>query len=398
MLDHTANLRKVRLLMHAKRCGDIEACGLYAGLSVISIADYQHSNTDSKFGYLMRHPTSSNQIGKDVSEAVIHSAQFALTAAITPWLTGYGEFLYDPQQSFGSGTITSLSRNQIQLRKGYALLGNLDCWPVYMALGKMDTPFGQTYTVNPFTSNTVWHAFGGLVYGALFGYDCNNLNINLMAVQGGAQFRALNAPVRDTAVPSRLNNFAGDINYTFDYCNACITLGASYKHSSAYVQDFPVQHFAAGRDTNPAWSVYGTVHYCDWTVKGSYVTTTKVWPGTFNPNPPLNVFPAHKTEAFDAGAKWKFMECKCWDYFASAEFSRFIAGPSGAPWERQDQTVLGLAALYCESSKFFLEGFFTKGFVPLNFISGGGPVPVTETHSVRDAESFGIIVGAQISM
>lgn len=365
---------------------------------MISIADYQHSNTDSKFAYLMRHPTSSNQIGEDVSEAVIHSAQFAFTGAATCWLTAYAEFLYDPEQSFGSGTIVDLGRNQIQLRKGYILLGDLNCLPVYLAVGKMDVPFGQTFTVNPFSSSTTWHAFGGLAYGALLGYDCNGFDVSVMAVQGGAQFRALNSPVQDTSVPSRLTNVVVDGSYTFEWCDTCIRVGASWEKSSAYVQDFPVQHFGAGTVDNPAWTVYGKVCWEDLVVKGSFAKTTKVWPGTFNPNAPLNVFPAHDVSAFDAGAKYTFYRCDCWEYTASGEFSRFIAGPNGAPWERQDQSVLGLAALHNQSSKFFVEGFHTRGFVPLNFLSGGGPVPVTQTHSVRDANSFGIVIGAQISL
>ena len=35
----------------------------------------------------MRHPTANNQIGKDVSEAVIHSFQLSVTATINSWIT-----------------------------------------------------------------------------------------------------------------------------------------------------------------------------------------------------------------------------------------------------------------------------------------------------------------------
>ena len=55
---------------------------------------------------VMRHPTSANQIGEEVSEAVLHSAQLGLTANVTPWLSAYAELLYDPEQSFGAGTVT----------------------------------------------------------------------------------------------------------------------------------------------------------------------------------------------------------------------------------------------------------------------------------------------------
>lgn len=87
-------------------------------------------------------------------------------------------------------------------------------------------------------------------------------------------------------------------------------------------------------------------------------------------------------------------------YTISGEFSNFRAGADGAPWERQNQTVLAFAALINKSSKLFLEMFHTEGYVPLNFISGSNdfePFPPGETHSVRDAESLGLVVGAQIS-
>ena len=65
---------------------------------MISIFDYQKSNTDSKFAYLMRHPTPKNQIGKDVSEVVIHSFQFSFTGTVNSWLTAHAEILYNPEQ------------------------------------------------------------------------------------------------------------------------------------------------------------------------------------------------------------------------------------------------------------------------------------------------------------
>lgn len=115
----------------------------------------------------MRHPTAGNQRTKDVSEAALHSAQLALTANLGDWITGYVELLYDPHQSFGQGTLTALTRNQVQVRRGYVILGNLNESPFYASLGKMAIPFGLTDTVNPFTASTVWHAFGGLAYGLM---------------------------------------------------------------------------------------------------------------------------------------------------------------------------------------------------------------------------------------
>ena len=101
---------------------------------------------------------------------------------------------------------------------------------------------GLTDTVNPFSASVVWHTFGALANGVTVGYAGERLNVSVMGVQGGAQFRAANTPVRGTAVPSRLNNFAVDASYGLEVGSAgTLLLGASYLHGSAYCQGFPAR-------------------------------------------------------------------------------------------------------------------------------------------------------------
>jgi hypothetical protein len=399
MLDHTENLRKVEILLKARENNEITNESLYLGFSIIGIADYQKSNTNSKFSYLMRHPTSNNQIGKQASEAVIHSAQFSFTGTVNNWITAYGEVLYDPEQSFGSGTIATLTRNQLQLRKGYALLGDFKQFTFYFALGKMDAPFGQTSSVNPFTSSTMWHAFGGLGYGALFGYDKNGVNLSFMAVQGGAQFRALHTPVDETAVPSRINNFVVDANYTYHLNETSEFLfGASYEKGSAYCQEFPISHFAACNKGNPAWAAYTKYASKNLIIKAGFAKTTGAWPGSHNPNAPLNEFAASKVSSFDIGAKYTFYRKENMQYAGSYEFSNFVAGPNKSPWKRQDQHVLGFSGTYKNSSKLFFELFRTDGYAPLNFMSGGNFADLGKTHSTSEAHSMGVVIGFQLTI
>lgn len=395
MLDHTKSVnQKQKIILDYKQNEGLQN-GLYIGGSVTPIMDYQRSNTDSKFGYLMRHPTSANQLGKNVSEAVVHSAELNFTANITDQFTAYAELLYDPEQSFGQGTITALTRNQVQLRKGYVLYGDLNQSPYYAAIGKMAVPFGLTDTVNPFTSSTVWHAFGGLSYSALMGYSKNRWNISFDAIQGGAQFRAANVPVQGTSVPSRLNNIAIDLKYTLPRNQADeLLLGTSFIKGSAYCQDFPVVHFANCSDHNPAFAIYSRLSEGGRTYQLEYAQTLDEWPGTFNPNIPLNRFIPSKVTSFQVGVR----DRRNWSGKAidlSLEFSRFKSGPSSAPWERQDQWVLGASHQLSDSLKLFGELVRVAGFVPLNFASGGHiPNQPQVTHSDRDARSTVLIIGA----
>lgn len=404
MLEPTMNLQKVQILLEERKAGRLKNGQLVIGASMISLMDYQKSNTDSKFAYLMRHPGSQNQVGKEVSEAVIHSFQLGFTGAINDWLALHAEILYNPAQSFGAGTITSLGRNQIQLSKGFVLIGNPNRFPVYGALGKMDAPFGQTGSVSPFSNSTMWHAFGGLGYGALFGFSKWNLNATFMAVQGGAQFRALHTPVADsTSVPSQINNFTADLNYTIPISKQVgFKLGGSYMHGSAYCQDFPVTHFTECDECNPAVAGYAQLEVAQrLIVKGSYAQTLKVWKGTYNPSPPLDIYEAVKVSSMDVGAKYSFNLSGDIRYSVSGEFSNLVAGANGSPWERQNQTVFGASALIKESSKIFAEYFFTDGYVPLNFISGSHPnqpYPSGYTPCEQGVHTFGIVVGLQLTL
>ena len=404
ILDPTTNInRKQLLILDRKKDGILAPNRLHVHGAVTAISNYQSSNVANKFGYLMRHPTAANQVGKTVSEAVIHSVQLGLTATLDDWITGNVEILYDPEQSFGTGTNTALARNQLQVRRAYVLFGNLDRSPFYASLGKMAIPFGLTDTVNPFTASTVWHAFGGLANGVTLGYANEGLNVSLMGVQGGAQFRAANTSVHKTATPSKLNNFAVDANYTWELnSDGTFLLGGSFQRGSAYCQDYPVSHFMPCKDNNPAFEIYGRLVHDNLTVNGEFAQTTDDWPGTFNPDIPQ--FAASKVTSFGIGAKYRY-NFNDIPVDLSTEFSRFKAGPTGAPWERQDQLVLGSAWFIQPNVKLFSEYIHTEGYAPLNFISGGHTEVVDtmakvindRSHSDSSAQSDILMIGANIA-
>ncbi len=403
MLEPNQDLRKIQILLEERKKGNLQNRSLTIGASVIAIADYQYTNKDSKFAYLMRHPTAANEIGNILTEVALHSFQLGLTGAINNWLTAYAEILYDPEQSFGAGTITALTRNQLQLRKGYVLVGDLNKCPVYGALGKMDAPFGEMGSVNPFSNSTMWHGFAGLGYGAEVGFKKWGLNARFMAIQGGAQFRGLNTSVGDsTAVPSLTNNFAADLNYTIGKQDLKLMVGASYVHGTSYCQDFPVNHFGVCGSRNPAYTYYAHWNYKNRiTFIGAFAKTLQAWPGTHNPQPPLDIYAASKVSSLELGAKYNFHMDGQIQYAISGEFSNFDCGPDGSPWDRQNQIVLGFCGMIHHSSKLFFEAFRTDGYVPLNFISGSepnNPFPEGQTHSVRDAFSYGILIGAQLTI
>lgn len=405
MLDQNQDLRKINLLLEERKVKNYPDKRLIIGASIIAIGDYQKSSVNSKFGYLMRHPTAKNQIGKEVSEITLHSFQLSFTGIVNNWITLCSDVLYNPQQSFGGGTNTSLNRNQIQLRKAAIVFGDLKKLPLYFAIGKMDTPFSQTGSVNPFSNSTTWHTFGGLAYGGQIGFKKWGLHAAFMAAQGGAQFRLLNTPVglEKTNVPSKLNNYVADLNYTFTALKDFKTLfGISYVRGTTYAQEFPVTHFSPCYKKNPAGSAYTKIKYKDrFLFKSEFIKTEFTLRGAHNPYPPLNKFFGTQVASLAFGGKYFFNMDKKVKYATSFEYSRFRTGTVGAPWERQNQMILGLSGMVTSTSKLFVELFRTEGYVPFNFISGSEPFkpfPPGVTHSERNAFTFGILLGAQITI
>lgn len=404
-LDHTRRTNTKPLYqLRALRDGELDN-RLTIGGNIHVLANYQKANRDSKFGWLMRHPTDKNQFGNEVSEAVVHSLSLQFTGQVTDWLTGYAELLYNPEQNFASGsTITGLPRNNVNMRRAYLLLGDLEASPWYGVIGKMDVPFGLNDTVSPFTNSTNWHSFAGLAYGAQVGYANDNWHLRAMALQGGAQFRNANTSVHDTAVPSKLNNFAFDANYTFQLDKGrSLLAGLSYQRGTAYCQDFNttttpqgVQHFGPCEENNPGAAGYLKYEGRKLTLLAEYAQTLDEWPGTHNPNPPLNQFEAAKNRTFTLGASYGMDLGLKNDVIFSSEFSRFIAGDDGSPWEKQDQWVFGAAYFPWPNLKLFAEYVHVDGWVPLNFLSGGntfqGPNP-SATWSDQESTTDVIAVG-----
>ena len=395
ILDHRRGVsQRNEIILEAIDNGELDSMVTLSGRAVV-IGNAHWSNVPNKFGYLMRHPSGNNQRTKATQEIAVNSVQLALTARPAKGVTMYAEMLYDPEQSFGAGTTTALARNQIQMRKAFVMIGDKDWSPFYVSLGKMDAPFGLMDTVSPFTNSTSWHAFAPLVYGGMVGYDGGGLNVRAMAIVGGAQFRSANVPVDGTAVPSKLNNFAIDASYTLGLMEDVeVMAGGSYIHGSAYCQDYPVIHFGACQKRNPAWAAYGRIRWGRLEVIGDFAKTLRVWPGTQVPagtNPALEAFPASKVTAFTVGARFTppILGSKL---TVSGEFSRYISGPKGSPWEKQDQWTGGVQYKLAPSVDLFSEYVRVDGFVPFNFVSGGNQ-PAGATWSDQDAESDVVVFG-----
>lgn len=393
--------RQQLYILQEREEGALSDRSLYLGVAGIVLLDYQGSNRADKFGYFMRHPTDINQLGKTVTEAVVHSIQIPVTANIMPWLTAYTVLVYGPQQSFGEGNNVALTRNLVEVTRAFFMFGDLCRLPLYLTIGKMRTPFGSGRTLSPFSLSTTVHIFSGVSYGALLGALYKGFNISLMAAQGGAQFRGINSGHNAT---NRLDNVIIDANYVRDFTPALsVMVGGSFENGSAFCQDWPIMHFKGCNGfNNPAWAAYLDVMYHDFELLGEFNSTTKSVPGTHNPFGALSRFPAHLVSAFNVGIKyhfpWVIADCvRHWT--ASVEFGQVTTGPKESPWRRQGQLVAGIQTHWNSHVKFFTEYVRVIGFTPFQFLTGGIPGQSPQfLLSDSSARSNVFLLGAQAAL
>jgi hypothetical protein len=135
--------------------------------------------------------------------------------------------------------------------------------------------------------------------------------------------------------------------------------------------------FNACSDNNDAIAAYAVYRTQDTMLIAEYGQTLDVWPGTANPY--ISQFSAEKNTTFTVGGRQAFDVGLTNKMDFSIEFSRFKAGASSSPWEKQDQYVLGASYYPTPSINLFAKAIRVEGWVPLNFLSGGDPGSVLGT-------------------
>jgi hypothetical protein len=130
-------------------------------------------------------------------------------------------------------------------------------------------------------------------------------------------------------------------------------------------------HFNSCDDNNPGVAVYSRYENNKLLLIAEFAKTLDQWAGTFNPHIPQ--FEAEENTTFTLGARYSASVGLEQDIAFSGEVSRFEAGASGSPWEKQDQVVLGASYFVTPSVNLFAEAVVVDGWVPLNFLSGGNP-------------------------
>lgn len=314
---------------------------------------YGRTNELDKFSYLGRFP--GNFRGRDASFADINDFTFSLTYSLLHWVHAHWEFLNSDQITF----FRDPRQGANQTLKAYALLGNLNCCPVYATIGKKDVSFGMLYTVNPYTPSFTWHYFGALAEGAAIGYYKNGLYAEATLLDGGRGIR-----VSDTNEKGKLDNWAINASYEYCFCHLwSLTVGAGYLYSTIY--DGPIPEHEGPISIGPRNDIYDVNLRVKYPLGWSYIEYASTMHRWLSTN--------HVVSTVSFGSALCLQDC--WLYkplIASVEYGQGVQGPQGSEYRKNFQFVLGLDYRLRDNIRFSLEYILAGGFAPLLDITDPG--------------------------
>lgn len=321
------------------------------------------TNTTDKFPYLGRFPTDFR--GDYASDVRILQANSQVTATVTSWASVYAELLFSDVFSFGS-----FQQGSLQTRQAYAVLGDLNASPFYAYIGKKNVGFGDMQTLSPFTQAIPWHYFAALAEGVGGGYHGESLDMTVAAINGGRGIR-----VADSVERGDLNNFAGNLAYTFGKsADRRLRLGSGVLYGTIY-DGFTAEHLDLnqfGPHYNTAWDVNARLDWGRWTFAGEYVSTARVWPVT---NTRVSAYRAEGAYRLNSVLPSRL----------SASWSEGVQGPAGSQFEFNRQLVLGYGVQVHRNAFVSAEYVRSSGFAPLLNIT-----TVSDRSVIQDSAVLGL--------
>lgn len=361
--EGVTNKGLIQLLAREKGC--IETYKIYVSFLVSGLYMHERTNTAGKFPILSRLPPSHTS-GKTGNEIVLNDLLISGTATL-PWVTFFIE-----------GQMTDVEypgQREMQLRKYWLNIGDLNQLPFYLTFGRKTVPFGDFRSYAPFTHNHSPHYFWAQSLDPILslGFYQNGINVVGTLIANGRGRRVLNTP-KD----SGYENFA--LKASKEWCigeDFSATVGGGYLRGSIY--DSSVAHHPPADGSNdkrmsPIWNVNAALTYQNIDIAGEFSKTFKKWPAV-----------NHTVHAWSLQGRYRDSIC-CMPTIYSLMFSRGVQGAAGTEWERMNQLVAGFELKPHENIRFGIEYLFNLGFVPLIL-----PLQTGD----RDVKSHTVIIGAE---
>ncbi len=345
MFDRQENVtNKIAVALRARQSGALATNRLYFGGRFIGTGIAERTNTPGKFPIISRLPPSHTS-GTSDTYFVVNDLSVNATLAL-PYLTAFVQGEYTEVEYPG--------QDDKQIRKFWAVLGDLNVAPYYLAVGRKTVNFGNFDTYAPFTHSYNSHYFWAQSRNVLveFGYVTDNTELAFTLLPAHRGLRVLSSPNND----GEFNNFAFNASHKFKLQNdMTLKLGGGYLRGTIY--DSLIAHHPPGmgstRDWNGAYDINATLSGRNFDLMAEFTKTEETWPATGHKVSALTVQGRYRTELIGRPVTY------------SLTLGRGKQGASGTEWEKMDQAILGLEMDVSKNMTFGLEYMYNDGFVPL---------------------------------
>jgi len=201
---------------------------------------------------------------KNGSTVVLEMARLGFTGTVAPWVTAYAELGFN-----------AFDGSNIELSNAYVVMGDMDMYPVYAAIGSTWVPFGHFDTLAGVGMSMQAAFFQKHTQNLTVGYCDQGFGVTVSAYRGGDHDQNLSW----NANKSEINGFVASASYTDTYANGDWYVGLSWANMSPFDFSVPAGTPVYGKK-NGLWDVNAGITYDDFSFRGEYVATDKKWPAT----------------------------------------------------------------------------------------------------------------------
>ncbi len=363
--DHVTD--KIAVALRARQSGVLDPMSLYFGGRLVLTHISEKTNTAGKFPILSRLPPT-HTAGKSDSYGVVNEASLNATLTL-PYVTAFvqGEFT----------EVEYPGQDDLQLRKYWVVLGDLDVSPFYIGVGRKTVNFGNFASYAPFTHTHSSHYFWAQSKDPVIeiGYVTDRTHLAFTLISEHRGNRVISSPDND----DDLSNFAVNASHRFDLQSGqSLTVGGGVLRGTIY--DSTIAHHPPGvgvnRTWNNAYNVNATFSGSNYDLMAEYTQTANTWPAT-----------GHIVSAATLQGRYR---STLWGkpVVYSATASRGLQGTDGTEWERMEQVILGFEIEPVPHIRLGAEYMFNAGFVPLILPTITGD---------RSVKSHTFIIGAEMT-
>lgn len=345
MFDRQDNVtNKVAVALRARQAGALATNRFYVGGRFFGSYIYEDTNTAGKFPILSRLPPS-HASGFSDTYGVVN--EVSLNATLTmPLVTAYAQGEYTE--------VAYPGQDDIQLRKLWIAVGDLNRSPFYLAVGRKTVNFGDFASYAPFTHTHSSHYFWALTDDPLIeiGYVTDRTEIAFSLIPEHRGLRVISSPSNDGGYA----NFALNGSHRIDIGGGMnLKIGAGYLRGTIYdsVIAYHPPNTGINRSWNGAYNLNATLSGRDFDVMGEFTQTEGIWPATGHKVTAMTLQGRYRSELFGRPSTY------------SLAASRGVQGAAGTQWEKMDQIILGVEVDAAKHLKLGAEYLFNDGFVPL---------------------------------